>query len=124
MDNNEKNKPDFFEEEISNNNSEAMQNPLSWWDKTHEKAGVLARWVSLYEAVNLIADKAEEKGMKLDNVQFKPLDIYDYMQATENINLKKILKELYKIQICYSEDASSEFKDLIDNVQPKEEYKF
>ena len=93
-----------------------VQNPLSWWDKTHEKASILARWVSLYEAVNLIADKAEEKNIKLENIQFKPLDIYDYMQATENINLKKILKELYKIQICYSEDASDEFKDFVENI--------
>jgi hypothetical protein len=96
--------------------SEALQNPLNWWDKTHEKASTLARWISLYEAVNLIADKAEEKNIKLDEVQFKPLDIYDYMSATENINLKRILKELYKIQICYSEDASDEFKDFVESL--------
>jgi hypothetical protein len=95
---------------------EAMQNPLAWWDRTHEKASVLARWIALYEAVNLIADKAEEKGQLLEDIQFKPLAIYDYMQATENITLKKILKELYKIQICYSEE-NSEFKNLVDDME-------
>lgn len=101
-------------------NNEIMQNPLSWWSQTHEKASVLARWISLYEAVNLIADKAEEKNIKLEDIQFKPLDIYDYMQATENINLKKILKELYKIQICYPEDASDEFKDFVEQIPVKD----
>lgn len=96
--------------------TDALQNPLNWWDKTHEKASTLARWISLYEAVNLIADKAEEKNIKLEDVQFKPLDIYDYMSATENINLKRILNELYKIQICYSEDASDEFKDFVESL--------
>ena len=100
----------------TNTENEVMQNPLAWWDKTHDKASVLARWISLYEAVNLIADKAEEKNVKLEDVQFKPLDIYDYMRATENINLKRILKELYKIQICYPEDASDEFKDFIEKM--------
>lgn len=101
---------------VANITNETYQNPLNWWDKTHEKASILARWISLYEAVNLIADKAEEKNIKLENVQFKPLDIYDYMSATENINLKRILKELYKIQVCYPEDASDEFKDFVESL--------
>lgn len=109
----EKNNPTINDEEV-------LQNPLNWWDKTHEKASTLARWISLYEAVNLIADKAEEKNVKLEDVQFKPLDIYDYMSATENINLKRILKELYKIQICYSEDASDEFKGFVESLPIKD----
>lgn len=107
---------DFLNSKSNLSPKEAMQNPLAWWDHTHEKASILARWITLYEAVNLIADKAEEKGQVLEDIQFKPLAIYDYMQATENITLKKILKELYKIQVCYSEEKS-ELKHLIDDME-------
>jgi len=37
--------------------------PILLWEIAQKKASVLARWLSLYEAVNIIADKAEEKGI-------------------------------------------------------------
>jgi hypothetical protein len=89
-----------------------MQNPLPWWDKTKQEASTLSRWIALYEAVNIIADKAEEKGIKIDDVEFKPLAIHKYMESTENIIFKKILEEQYKIKICYSEPQSEEHSEL------------
>lgn len=102
--------------QTDNTASEQYQSPLAWWGKAQEKSAQLARWMSLYEAVNIIADKAEEKKIPIERVEFKPLDIRDYMTATEDIFLKKILQEDYKIQICYSEDPTQEIEDLFPDV--------
>lgn len=72
-----------------------------------------ARWIALYEAVNLIIDKAESKNIKLEDIVFKPLDIKDYIASTEDIILRKLLKEEYNIDIAYQ-----------DEISKKEEYQF
>jgi hypothetical protein len=77
---------------------------LKWWEQTYDEASQLARWICLFEAVNMIADKAEEKKLSFDKLDIKPLAIYKYMEATENIILKKVLEQLYNIEICYSEE--------------------
>lgn len=79
---------------------------LKWWEKTHDEASQLARWICVFEAVNMIADKAEEKKISFDKVDIKPLAIHKYMEATENIILKKVLEQIYNIQISYSEESS------------------
>lgn len=84
-----------------------LQSPLAWWDKAHSESATLARWMALYEAVNIIADKAEERGIPLEKIDFKPLDIRDYISSTENIILMKILEEDYKIKVCYEEPEDS-----------------
>jgi len=99
-----KTKPEQFTEE-------PKQNPLAWWGETQEKALTLAKWMSLYEAVNYIADKADEKQIPIDDVDFKPLDIRDYMESTQDIFLRKILEHDYKIHICASSD------NVVDNVE-------
>jgi hypothetical protein len=40
-----------------------QSNTLSWWEKTHNEAATLAKWMALFEAVNIVAEKAEEKGI-------------------------------------------------------------
>lgn len=80
------------------------KNSLEWWDKTYSEASQLARWIALFEAVNMVADKAEEKNIPFNKVDIKPLAIYKYMESTENIILNKILKEIYSIDVSYSEE--------------------
>jgi len=87
-------------------NKQSHTNTIEWWEKTHNESAMLARWICLYEAVNLISKIAEEKGVKSDEIVYKPKAIRDYITATEDIILKKILEEDYKIQICYSEESS------------------
>lgn len=77
---------------------------LEWWDKIYNDAARLSRWICLYEAVNMIADKAQEKNISFEKVEIKPLAIYKYMESMEDITLKKILEQIYNIQICYSEN--------------------
>ena len=72
---------------------EPMQLPKKWWTNSHEKAEELSRWMSLYEAINYIGDKAEEKGLNFETLDLKPLAIHRYMKSVENIFLKKILQQ-------------------------------
>ena len=57
--------------------------------KTHEKVSnvdleqmslyELCRWSALEEAINLIGDKCEERGMDFEKIQLNPLDIMTYV---------------------------------------------
>lgn len=81
------------------------KNTLENWNKVYNEASELARWICLYEAVNMIADKAEEKNLSFKDIDIKPLAIYKYMESMEDIILKQALEQLYNIQICYSENS-------------------
>ncbi len=80
---------------------------LNWWDKTHQEASTLARWMAMFEAVNLVADKAEEKNISPEDIVYKPKAIQDYIEKTQDIILRKLLEQEYKIEICYSEEPSN-----------------
>ena len=58
------------------------------WEKIHEEASTWARWIALYEAINYLADKAEDKGIKFDTLDLKPLKILDYIESTQDIILR------------------------------------
>ena len=77
---------------------------LSWWENANKEASNLAKWIALYEAVNIVADKAEEKGVSPEEIVYKPKAIRDYIESTQDIIMKKILQQEYNIEICYSED--------------------
>lgn len=76
----------------------------------YEEASCLARWMALYEAVNIIADKGEEKGKKLNEIEFKPLDIKEYINSVEDIISRKILQDIYNIHIHHT-DGTSEIEE-------------
>jgi hypothetical protein len=73
------------------------------WVSVHEESSKWARWIALYEAINYCADKAEEKNIPFERVNLKPLEIMKYITSTEDIILKKILKEEYNIDVYYEE---------------------
>jgi hypothetical protein len=79
------------------------KNTIEWWEKTHNEASMLSKWMALYEAVNIISDKAEEKGVAPEKIVYKPKAIKDYISSTEDIILNKILRSDYGIDVCYSE---------------------
>jgi hypothetical protein len=60
----------------------------------------LSRWIALYEAVNLIADAAEDKNIPFEKVEIKPLDVRDYIDKVEDIINRDVLKEIYGINVC------------------------
>lgn len=81
-----------------------MKNRNKNWKTIHEETSKTAKWIALYEAINILADKAEEKGIPFKKVELKPLAIKKYISSTENIILKKLLKNDYNIDICYDEN--------------------
>lgn len=88
-------------------------NSISWWKETHQEAATLARWMSMYEAVNIIADKAHEKGISVDDIIYKPKAIQEYIDKTQDIILRKILEQDHNIKISYSEDRISDLEYTI-----------
>jgi hypothetical protein len=46
----------------------------------------LCRWTALEEAVNIIGDKAEDRGVPFESIDLKPLDLFKYIEsATDKI---------------------------------------
>lgn len=81
-------------------------NTISWWEKIHGEASMMSKWIALYEAVNIVSEKAEQKGISPEKIVYKPKAIRDYITATEDIILKKILEYDYKIEVCYSDEEN------------------
>lgn len=71
------------------------------WENIHNESLTWAKWMALYEAVNLISDKAEERGVPFSQIELKPLAIHKYMESTENLFLRKILKQEHNIDVCF-----------------------
>jgi len=53
----------------------------------------LARWAALFESINMIADKAEERKISFEKVELKPLKILEYIDSTSDIIMRKLLEE-------------------------------
>jgi hypothetical protein len=50
----------------------------------------LCRWSALEEAVNIIGDKCEERGIDFDNIQLNPLDIMTYVDSQTDKIYEKV----------------------------------
>lgn len=61
--------------------------------KPDRKLYALSRWAALYESINMIADKADEKKVNFDKVELKPLKILEYVDAMSDIIMRKLLQE-------------------------------
>lgn len=83
------------------------------WDVIHTESLTWARWMALYELIQMVAEKAEKKGIDFDKLDLKPLKILEYIDSTQDIYLRKILKNDYNIDICYSE-TNTECVNKID----------
>jgi hypothetical protein len=68
--------------------------------KTHEKVSEvdldkmsvyeLCRWSALEEAVNIISDKCEERGINFEEIQLNPLDIMTYVDSQTDKIYEKV----------------------------------
>jgi hypothetical protein len=79
------------------------------WAVIHEESATWARWIALYEAVNIIADMAEDKKQSYAS-KLKPIAISKYIESTQDVYLRKILEQEYNFNF-YFEDV----KDLEKN---------
>jgi hypothetical protein len=50
----------------------------------------LCRWSALEEAVNLIGDKCDERGINFDEIQLNPLDIMTYVDGQTDKIYEKV----------------------------------
>jgi len=50
----------------------------------------LCRWSALEEAINLIGDKCEERGIDFEKVQLNPLDIMTYVDGQTDKIYEKV----------------------------------
>lgn len=50
----------------------------------------LCRWSALEEAVNIIGDKAEDRGIPFENIELKPLDLYKYIDTASDKIYEKV----------------------------------
>jgi hypothetical protein len=91
------------------------------WQNIHDEAAMWARWIALYEAVQYIADKAEERNLPFEKIDIKPLKVLEYMDSTQDNILRKLLKQEYNIDICYNEDAPLIYNEFLPK---QEEYQY
>lgn len=75
----------------------------------HEESATWARWMALYEAVNIIADTAEQKGQSFKS-KLKPIAITKYIESTQDMYLRKILEQEYNFNF-YFEDLKETVSD-------------
>ena len=61
-----------------------------------------ARWIALYEAINMIADKAERKGVAFHK-KLKPIAINKYIESTQDMYLRKIMEQEYKFNFYFDD---------------------
>jgi len=78
------------------------------WSEIHEESSTWARWIALYEAVNLIADKAEQRGLSFKS-KLKPIAISKYIETTQDMYLRKLLEQEYNINF-YFDDSIEKVK--------------
>jgi hypothetical protein len=51
----------------------------------------LCRWSALEEAVNIIGDKCEERGVDFEKIQLNPLDIMTYVDGQTDKIYEKVI---------------------------------
>ena len=82
------------------------------WKVITEDAAMWARWIAFYEAVNIIIDSAEDKKIPLDKVAFKPIKIREYIESTEDLILRKLLKQEYNIDVSFQEEKNTKKEEF------------
>lgn len=50
----------------------------------------LCRWTALEEAVNIIGDKAEDRGIPFESIELKPLDLFKYIESASDKIYEKV----------------------------------
>ena len=53
-----------------------------------------ARWYSLIECVNMVAEECERRKQNFNKMQISPLDVKDYIESTCDIFARKIEEEI------------------------------
>jgi predicted RNA-binding protein with PUA domain len=69
-----------------------------------EETEVLAKWICLYQAINLISEECEKMGVDFDKIEISPLKIRKYIDSTVDVIHRSLMNDMYKIKTVYSEN--------------------
>lgn len=87
---------------------------LKHWDKLNKNAEQMARWMSLYDAVNIVAEKAKERDIDFEDVDLSPIKIKEFMDSTTDIYHRKYLQCEFGIDVFYSESKELFKNSMVD----------
>jgi hypothetical protein len=59
----------------------------------YEETMYYARWIALYEAINLIAEEAKQRKKQFDVLKLSPVKIKKYISSVEDHIQKRLLQE-------------------------------
>jgi hypothetical protein len=76
---------------LKNNNNINLNNK-----STFDNSLYYARWIALYEAINMIADEAEQRNKKFENLKLSPVKIKKYIASVEDQIQRKLIGEELK----------------------------
>lgn len=74
-----------------NNNNINLNNK-----NTFDNSLYYARWIALYEAINMIADEAEQRNKKFENLKLSPVKIKKYIASVEDQIQRRLIGEELK----------------------------
>jgi hypothetical protein len=69
------------------------KNTISTNSNSFDNSLYYARWIALYEAINMIADEAEQRNKKFENLKLSPVKIKKYIASVEDQIQRKLLRE-------------------------------
>lgn len=76
----------------------------------YEETMYYARWIALYEAINLIAEEAKQRKKQFDVLKLSPVKIKKYISSVEDHIQKRLLKESSGVEFCVkNEDKENVF---------------
>ncbi len=58
-----------------------------------DKSLYYARWIALYEAINMIAEEAEQRKKKFENIKLSPIKIKKYISSVEDQIQRRLVGE-------------------------------
>lgn len=73
----------------------------------YEETMYYARWIALYEAINMIAEEAKQRRKEFDALKLSPVKIKKYISSVEDHIQKRLLQEKLGVDF-YIKDKDKE----------------
>ena len=61
-------------------------------NKNQDDSLYMARWIALYEAINMIAEEASDRKKNFDKLKLSPVGIKKYISSVEDHIQKKLIE--------------------------------
>jgi hypothetical protein len=74
----------------------------------YEETMYYARWIALYEAINMIAEEAKQRKQTFDELKLSPVKIKKYISSVEDHIQKKLLQEKLGVDFYIKDNNKTE----------------